>query len=440
MKQHTDSAEKMMQADSLLIPCIRRWLPDESILFVEGRGAVLKDSKGKEYLDIFNSHGTTALIGYNHPAVVEAIKSQADRLYALTADFASSPSMLLAERLIDFVPEPLSRIFFASAGTEAVEAGLFLSKKHTKKYEIISLYGAFHGRTHGSRSLLGFAPFKRGMGPMLPGIVSLPSYYCYRCQLGLTYPECGLRCAKMLEDTLLYGSCGDAAVMVVEPVQGSAGNIPAPDGYFQEIKKILDRHGILLFIDEIYTALGTTGKPFCFQHYGVQPDMITMSKTLGGGVPISALVTTEEIARSFAPPEPVSYFTTYGCSPLTAAAALASLNVIIEEKLWERAARMGEYWMKGLAGLQAKHEIVGEVRGKGLLLAMELVRDRKTKEPASDEAARLRRVAAKRGLIVISGLGWLGNVVKMHPSAVMTEQQVDQALDILDKSLQEVVS
>jgi len=440
MKQHDDTAGRMAEADSLLIPCIRRWLPDEQVLFVEGQGAVLKDSKGKEYLDLFASHGTTALIGYNHPAVVEAVKQQADQLYVLTADFASSPAMNLAERLMEIIPEPLRRIFFASAGTEAVEAGLFLAKKHTRKYEIISLYGAFHGRSHGSRSLLGFAPFKRGMGPMLAGMVSVPNYYCYRCQLGLTFPECDLRCAKMLEDVLLYASCGDAAIMVVEPIQGSAGNIPAPEGYFKEIKRILDKHNILLFIDEIYTALGTTGKPFCFQHYDVMPDMITMSKTLGAGIPISALVTTEKIAQSFAPPEPVSYFTTYGCNPLSAAAALASLNVILEEKLWERAASLGEYWIKGLRKLQDRYEIIGDVRGCGLLLALELVRDRKTKEPASEEAAKLRREAAKRGLILLSGLGWLGNIVKMHPSAIMTEQQIDQALDIIDSSLQAVVS
>ncbi|HUV07209.1 MAG TPA: aspartate aminotransferase family protein [Spirochaetia bacterium] len=440
MKQHEDAAENMAQVEGLLIPCIRRWITDEPVLFVEGRGAVLKDSKGKEYLDLFNSHGTAAMIGYNHPAVVEAIKGQADKLYTLSADFASSPSMRLAERLTGILPQPLKRVFFASAGTEVVEAGLFLSKKHTKKYEIIALYGAFHGRTHGSRSLLGYAPFRKGMGPLLPGIVWLPNYYCYRCQLGLSYPKCELQCARMLENVLLYTSSGDAAVMVAEPVQGSSGNIPPPEGYFKEIKKILDRHNILLFIDEIYTALGTTGKLFCFEHYGVTPDLITMSKTLGGGIPISALVTSEKIAQSFAPPEPVNYFTTYGCNPLTAAAALASLNVILEEKLWERAARLGEYWLKGLKKLQDKHEIIGDVRGKGLLLALELVRDRKTKEPAKEEALKLRREAARRGLILLSGLGWLGNIVKMHPSAIMTEEQIDQALDIIDKSLQAVQS
>lgn len=438
MKTDKGPALDTARMEQLLIPCVRRWISDEQILFVEAKGAVLKDSTGKEYLDVFSSHGTTAMIGYNHPAVVEALRAQAATMYTLTADFASLPALQLADRLTGAMPADLKRVFFASAGTEAVEAGLFLAKKHTRKWEIVALYGAFHGRTHGSRSLLGYAPFRHGMGPLLPGIVRLPSYYCYRCQLGQTYPGCGLQCAKMLEDTLLYASSGEVAVFVAEPVQGSAGNVPAPEGYFQEIKKILDRHNILLFIDEIYTALGTTGKLFCFEHLGVKPDLVTMSKTLGSGVPMSALLTRDEISRSFAPPEPVNYFTTYTSNPLTAAAALASLNVILTERLWERAARLGELWMKGLKRLQDRHEIIGDVRGKGLVLGLELVKDRKTKEPAREQALKLRKEAAKRGLILFSGLGWLGNVVKMHPPAIMTEQQVEEALHIMDQSLQAV--
>jgi 4-aminobutyrate aminotransferase-like enzyme len=239
----------------------------------------------------------------------------------------------------------------------------------------------------------------------------------------------------MLEDSLLYSSSGDVAVFVAEPLQGSAGNVPAPAGYFEEIKRSLDRHNILLFIDEIYTALGTTGKLFCFEHFDVIPDMITMSKTLGSGIPISALVTRKEVSRSFAPPEPVNYFTTYSGNPLTASAALASLNVILEERLWERADRLGEYWMRGLKKLQDKHEIIGDVRGKGLILALELVKDRKTKEPLQEESLKLRKEAFKRGLIVLAGAGWLGNVVKLHPPAIMTEGQIDKALHIIDESL-----
>jgi len=434
----TFSDEKILESNGYFLPCVRRWFSDEPILFVEAQGAVLKDSKGKEYLDLLSSHGCATLLGYNHPAVVEAIKDQVGRLFAISAEFPTPPPVELAQALIEATPEPLDRVYFANSGAEAVETVLFLAKKHTRKSELVSLYGDFHGRTHGARSLLGFAPLKKGMAPYLPGVTRIPSYYCYRCQLGLTYPECDLQCAKLLEDALLYDTAGEPAVFVAEPIQGTAGNIPAPDGYFQKVKKILDQHGILLFIDEIFTAFGTTGKKFCSEHYGVTPDLMTMSKTLGSGLPISAVLTKREIAQSFAPPEPVLYFTTFGSNPLMAAAALACVKTILKEKPWERAATLGAYWIEGLKKLQDKHELIGDVRGKGVMLGVELVRDRKTKEPAKEESAKLKVEASKRGLILPAGQGWLGNTIRMYPSVVMTEAQVDQALDILDKSLEAI--
>jgi 4-aminobutyrate aminotransferase-like enzyme len=438
MESPSLSSQEIAETANLFVPCVRRWFGDEPILFVEGNGAVLKDSGGKEYLDLYSSHGCAALVGYNHPALRKALKKQADQLYSLSVEFPTLPVIRLAEKLLEITPESFNRVYFANAGAEAVEAGLFLAKKHTKKHELITLYGAFHGRTHGVRSLLGFAPFRQGVGPLLPGIIHLPAYYCYRCQLKLEYPDCELQCAKMLEETLLYGSSGEAAVFIAEPIQGTAGNIPAPDGYFQEIKKILDKHDIPLFLDEIYTALGCTGKLFCYEHYGVVPDLMTMSKTLGNGLPVSALLTSDAIAQAFAPPEPPLYYTTFGSNPLMTAAALASVNTIIKERLWERAAKMGEYWMKGLKKLQEKHEIIGDVRGKGVMIGVELVKDRKTKEPAKEESQKLKMEAGKRGVIMPAGFGWLGNTIKLHPSLIMTEDQIDKALYVLDESLKAI--
>ena len=434
MEQSEFSDTRIVETAGLFLPCVRRFLGNEPVLFVEAKGAILKDAKGREYIDLLASHGFAGLIGYNHPAVVEAIKAQAGRLYSVSVEFATAPVIDLAERLIQTTPERFTRVFFASAGTEAVEAGLFLAKKHTRRYEIVSLYGDFHGRSHGSRSLLGYAPLKKGMGPLLPGVTRIPAYYCYRCSLGLTYPACNLQCARLLEDALLYDTAGEVAVFVTECVQGTAGNIPAPDGYFETIKEILDRHHILLFVDEIFTAFGNTGKKFCFEHYGVVPDLLTMSKTLGGGLPISALLTTEEIAQAFALPEPIQYYTTYGSNPLMAAAALAVLETIEEEKPWEKAAALGPYWMKGLRKLQETYELIGDVRGKGVMIGVELVKNRKTKEPAREESLRLKEEAAKRGLILPAGMGWLGNTIRMIPPVVMTRDQVDQALGIMDES------
>lgn len=436
MSNLTDSQNA--ENKKLFLPCVRHHFGDEPIVFVEAKGAVLKDSEGREYLDLLCSHGCATLIGYNHPAVVEAVKEQAGKLYALAVDYNAKPVRELAEKLLEIVPESFQKVYFANAGAEAVEVALFLAKKYTKKYELISLYGDFHGRTHGARSLLGFAPLKKEMGPLLPGVTRIPSYYCYRCQLGLEYPACNLQCAKILEAALLYDTAGDAAVFVTESLQGTAGNIPAPDGYFQEIKKILDKHHILFFVDEIFTAFGNTGKKFCFEHYGVVPDMTTMSKTLAGGLPISALLTSDEIAQAFAEPEPVQYYTTFGSNPLMAAAALACIETIMKEKPWDRAAELGQYWMNGLRKLQRKYAIIGDVRGKGVMIGVELVKDRKTKEPAKEESVKLKKEAGMRGLILPAGQGWFGNTIRMVPSVVMTKDQIDQALHIMDESFEAI--
>jgi len=432
---HADFSDAKIAATAgLFLPNVRRFLGDEPVLFVDAQGAVLTDHKGKKYIDLLASHGFAGLIGYNHPAVVDALKQQAGTLYSLSMEYPTAPVIALAERLLQAVPDPLRRVFFASAGAEAVEAGLFLAKKHTRKYEIVSLYGAFHGRTHGTRSLLGYAPLKTGMGPLVPGVTRIPAYYCYRCPLGAQYPACGLQCATLLEDALRYDSAGEVAVFVAEAVQGTAGHIPAPPGYFRTVKEILDRHGILLFMDEIFTAFGNTGKKFGFEHDGVMPDLMTMSKTLGGGLPISALLTTETVAQAFAPPEPIQYYTTYGSNPLMAAAALAVLEIIERERPWEKAATLGAYWMQGLRRLQDKYALIGDVRGKGVMIGVELVKDRTTKVPAKEESLRLKAEAAKRGLLLPAGMGWLGNTIRMIPPVVMTMAQIDQALQIMDES------
>jgi 4-aminobutyrate aminotransferase-like enzyme len=428
------SDREIVETAGLFVPCVRRWFPDEPILFVDGHGPVLKDSKGREYLDLLSSHGCVTLLGYNHPAVVEALHRQADLLYAVSVEFPNAPAVELANRLVEATPEALDRVYLANSGAEAVEVTMFLAKKYTRRGEFLSLYGDFHGRTHGARALLGYSPLKKGMGPYLSGVTRIPAYYCYRCSLGLEYPQCDLQCARLLEDALLYDTSGEPALFVAEPLQGTAGNIPAPPGYFQRIKQILDRHGILLFMDEIYTAFGSTGKKFCFEHYDLMPDFLTMSKTLGNGLPISAMLTRREISDSFAPPEPPLYFTTFGSNPLAAAGALAALNVILAERPWERAAELGEYWMKGLHKLQNKHELIGDVRGKGVMIGVELDKDRKTKEPAREESVQLKVEAGKRGVILPAGQGWLGNTIRMNPSVTFSHDQIDQALHVLDES------
>jgi len=432
------SDQQIIQSAGYFLPCVRRFAGQDPVVFVEAQGAVLKDQTGREYIDLLGSHGCTSLVGYNHPAVVEAIKRQVGQISCVSCEFPTKPVIALADKLIQITPEPLKRVFFGNAGTEVVETALFLAKKFSGLYEFVSLYGEFHGRSSGSRSLLGWSPLKKGMGPLLPGVCRIPSYYCYRCQLGLEYPSCDLRCARMLEDALMYDTSGDVALFVAESMQGTAGNIPAPDGYFEIVKQILDKHGIPIFLDEIFTAFGSTGKMFCCEHYGFTPDMMTMSKTLAAGYPISALVTTEELAASFAEPEPPQYFTTFGGNPLMATAALATLEIIVEEQPWIKAAESGQYWMAGLKKLQDKYEIIGDVRGLGIMIGVELVKDRQTKEPAKKESLKFKAEAFKRGLIAPAGQGWFGSTIRMVPTVVMTKEQIDRALDIMDQSFQAI--
>ncbi len=424
---------RIFEKDKYFIPCLRRLFPKEPILAVKGRGAVLTDSKGKDYIDLFASHGVN-FVGFNRPEVVSAIKEQAEKLVNYAYDIHTTPAVELAEKLVQIAPEPLKKCYFLNSGAEAVECALYLARKYKGKYEIIGLYGGFHGRTYGARSALGWSAYKRGMGPFLPGFIHMPSYYCYRCTLNLEYPDCNLQCAKMLEDVLQYQCSGEVAAFIAEPVQGTAGNIPAPNRYFKEVKRILDSYDILYIDDEVYTGLGRTGKLWGVEHYGVKPDIMTLAKTLGGGVPISAVMASKETASAFAVKD-MLYFTTYGGNPLCCAAALASVNIVTGEKLHERAARLGEYFMKGLNDLADKYELIGDVRGKGLMIGVELVKNRRTKEPAHEESLKLRNEAKKRGVILPSAMGWLGNTIRMTPPAVITEQQIDHVIEVLDASL-----
>ncbi len=428
----------MKGEDEFFVPWVRRLFPGEKIVVVSAQGATLKDSSGKEYLDLWVMHGANTMLGYNHPEVIEAIRDQAGKIISCAYDFPTNPNLQLAEKITQITPPDLKKVYFLNTGAEAVEASLFLSRLYTQKYEVAALYGAFHGRSYGARSLVGFSPYKRGAGPFLPGIKHIPSYNCYRCSLGLEYPECDLRCATLLEDTLLYASSGSVAAFIAEPVQGTAGNIPAPPGYFKKIKKILDDHGIIYISDEVYTGLGRTGKLFGFEHDNVTPDIITVSKSLSCGTPISAMIARNKVAEAVKPPRPMMYFSTFAGNPLTTRIALTALNIIIKEKLWRKAEKLGEYWIKALKDLADRHKLIGDVRGKGVMIGVELVKDHKSKKPAREEALKLRFEARKKGLIVASGFGWLGNVIELQPPLVMSLDQIDRAVSILDESLSNI--
>ncbi|MFQ5710859.1 MAG: aspartate aminotransferase family protein [Candidatus Geothermarchaeales archaeon] len=428
------TAPEISEKDKYFLPVVYRWFKEEPLVAVRGRGALLIDSKGREYIDLLAGHAAN-YVGHCHPKVVEAIKSQAEKLVFTTTDFHTVPAAMLAEKIAGITPPYMNKAYFTSAGAEAVEVALYLSRKATKRYEFICLYGAFHGRTYGARSAVGWHAYKKSFGPMVPGFTHIPWYYCYRCIFKLQFPDCDLLCAKVIEDVLKFQTCGDVAAFLAESMLGAAGHIPAPPGYFEEVKKILDENEILFIADEVMSGGGRTGKIWCIEHYDVKPDMITFGKFIGGGMPLSGVVASDEVAEAYGI---LDYFTTFGCNPVAAAAGNAVVDIILEEKLADRSAELGKYFMKGLNDLREGHKLIGDVRGKGLFIGVELVRDRETKEPAVEESTKFRELAREGGVIVAAGWGWYKNTMRIHPPAVITREQIDKVLEVFDDSLKEV--
>ncbi len=406
----------------------------EPVTIVEGRGATLKDSKGREYIDAFAGISVVNS-GHCNPAVIEAAKQQMEKLvHACGYVYHLQPVADLAEKVAHLLGNGLEKSFFANSGAEAVECALKLAKKFTKKQELVALMCSFHGRTVGTLSITGQAGRRRyDMGPYMSGVAFAPTPYCYRCPLGLEYPSCGIQCAKMLEDVVSYSTSGNVAAFIAEPVMGEGGIIVPPPEYFTEIKKILDEHEILYIADEVQSGFGRTGKMFGFQHYGVVPDIICMAKAIANGFPLGVCTTRPEIGDSF---EPGDHLSTFGGNPVSCAAAIANIDYMLSERLAEKANKDGEYAMKRLNEIAEKSEIIGEVRGKGLMIGIELVTDRKSKAPAPKEATRVRDLCREKSVLIGHG-GVKGNVLRIQPPLVISRDQLDRVIETVDESLAE---
>lgn len=407
----------------------------EPIVLVEGREAILKDSNGKEYVDAFSGISVVNA-GHCNPAVIEAAKRQMDRLvHACGYVYYLQPVADLAEKLAGLLGHGLNKTFFANSGAEAIECGMKLARKFTKKHELIALMCSFHGRTVGTLSITGQAGRRSyDMGPYMSGVAFAPAPYCYRCPLGLEYPSCGVQCAKMVEDVISYSTSGNVAGFIAEPLMGEGGIIVPPVEYFHKVKEILDHHGVLYVADEVQSGFGRTGKMFGYEHYGVTPDVVCMAKAIADGFPLSACTTRDEIGDSF---EPGDHLSTFGGNPVSCAAAIANINYLQNERLPEKAARDGDYAMKRLNELAKNHELIGDVRGKGLMIGVELVTKRGTKVPAQMEAAKVRDLCREKGVLVGHG-GVKGNVVRIQPPLVITREQLDKVIDVLGQSLSEI--
>ncbi|WP_455363420.1 aspartate aminotransferase family protein [[Eubacterium] cellulosolvens] len=407
----------------------------QPIVVASASGATVTDLDGNTYIDCFSGISVVNA-GHCSPRVIDAVKEQAERLvHCCTYLYYTIPATKLAKRLAEITPGDLQKTFFGNSGAEAVETALKIGRKFSRKHEIIALMCSFHGRTLGTLSVTGQAGRKNyAMGPYLSDVAFAPAPYCYRCSLQLEYPECGVQCAKMIDDVVNYATAGNVSEFIAEPVMGEAGIVVPPAEYFFQVKKVLDQHGILFIADEVQTGFGRTGKMFASEHYGIEPDILAMAKGIADGFPLGACTTRADIGDAF---EPGDHLSTFGGNPVSCAAALANIDYLIENNLADEALRKGEYALRRLRELQQEHDLIGDVRGLGLMLGVELVKDQRLKTAAPNEAAKVRELALRKGVLLGHG-GVKGCTVRIQPPLVITEEQLDTTVEVIDECLKEI--
>jgi 4-aminobutyrate aminotransferase len=406
----------------------------QPVVIEKAQGAIITDIEGKNYIDCFSGIAVTNA-GHCNEKVSEAAKAQMDKLvHCCSYVYYSQPTADLAEKLAQITPGRLQKTFFGNGGAEAIEGAMRLAKQFTGKTEFIGLQASFHGRSYATLSVTGNNARKRRGGPYMVGCTFLPAPYCYRCFFELEYPKCRLRCARALEDIIRFNTYDSVAGFIAEPLLGEGGIITPPDDYFLEIEKILKKHEILLLVDEVQTGFGRAGKMFGIEHYGVEPDIMMMAKGIADGFPLSGFIAREEIADSF---KPGDHLSTFGGNPVSCAAALANIEFLEEQNLADEALKKGEYLKDQLERLKAKHKLIGEVRGKGLMIGIELVRDHASKTPASDEGKKIREICLENGVLLGFG-GIYANVLRIQPPLVISQGQMENVVKVLDLALQKI--
>jgi 4-aminobutyrate aminotransferase-like enzyme len=415
-----------------IAPGVQSFALYAGLAMARGEGCTLVDEDGQEYIDFIAGIGVGS-VGHCHPHYVEALKRQVERL--TFGSFTTETRARFLELLSTVTPDGLTRAQLFSGGAEAVEAALRLAKVATGKYEVLGFWGGFHGKTGGVLGLLG-SEFKHGLGPFLPGQYLSPYADCYRCPLKLRYPDCGIACAEYLRDVIHYQTGGAIAAIIVEPIQGTAGNVIPPPGFLRAVQAIARDHGALLIADEMLTGFGRTGAMWGAEHDGVVPDVMTVGKGMGGGFPLSGVISTAELTNRAPWSNPSASSSSYGGNPLGAAAGLAALEIILKEDLVRNAERVGKSMLVRLLALKEKYRCVGEVRGKGLMLGIELVKDRGTKEPLGKDVTRaLYRECLRRGLVAMT----YSPSIRINPPLVIREDTALAGLAILDEALEAVV-
>ena len=424
-------ASKWIQVDQTYVsPSYTRIYP---LVVNKAQGLWVTDVDGNSFLD-FTSGIAVCATGHCHPMVVQAIKDQADRLLHMSGtDFYYEPQIALARKLASLAPgDGTKRVYFGNSGAEAVEAAFKLARYHTRRELNIAFFGAFHGRTMGALSLTASKTIqKKHYYPVVPGITHIPYAYCYRCPYNLSYPQCGLECVRWVEETLFRTTMPpeEVAAIFVEPIQGEGGYIVPPPEFHKELHRIAEKYGILYVVDEVQSGMGRTGKMFAIEHYHVVPDVIALAKGIASGMPLGATVARSEIMDW----EAGSHASTFGGNPVSCKAALATIQ-LLEEKLMHNAQALGERMIQQIRELQKAHECMGDVRGKGLMIGVEFVKDRKTKERAGDWRNQIIRRAFEKGLLL---LGCGDNTIRFCPALTVTEEEIDVCLGIFEECVRE---
>lgn len=420
--------------DQYLWPCTINYYK-EPLVIAEGKGLTVKDADGKEYLDFFGGILTTS-IGHNIEPITRAIHEQVDRILHTSTLYPSVPMVEMAEKLAEICPPGLSQSFFTPSGTDADETAVMLAQIHTGNQEVLALRHCYSGRSLFAQSMTAHSPW-RCVPTHLGFIKHAHAPYCYRCDLGLTYPSCDLRCARDIEMLIKTTTTGELAAFIAEPIQGVGGFIVPPDDYFEVAVPIIREYGGLFISDEVQTGFGRTGgKLWGIDHYNVKPDIMTMAKGIANGMPLGAAVTSPEIAASIKK----LTIATFGGNPVACAAGSATLDYIKANDVVSHVAQVGETFAEGLRGLQERFpKLIGEVRGKGLMQAIELVVDETAgdRTPNPDATAALFEATKRRGLLIGKG-GLFGNAARIAPPMSVTKTEIDEALKILEQSFVDI--
>lgn len=424
--------EIIRRDENLTSPSLTRTVP---LVGVRAEGVWVEDIDGNVYLD-FGSGIAVANVGHCHKKVVEATKRQAETCdHINSCDYFTVPQVEYAEKLLTKLPGDFAkRVFFGNSGAESVECAIKIAKWHSRKPYLIGFIGGFHGRTMGALSLTSTsASARKYYFPMMPGAMHVPYAYCYRCLYKQSYPDCGMWCLGYIEDVVFKKliSPDEVSGLIVEPIQGAGGYIVPPKEFLPGLRRICDTNGIIMIADEVQTGFGRTGKMVSCEHWNVIPDIIVMSKAMAGGFPMSACISKADLMDW----EPGAHENTLGGNPIVVAAALAVLDVLTEERLIENAEKVGGYMLKRFNEIMGECNLVGDVRGKGMMVGIELVKDRETKQYATKERDDLILETFKRGLLI---LGAGPSSIRLAPPLIMTTDQAEIGVQILEEALKAV--